>query len=194
MPLQPLLLTSSMEEISNLITTINNIPENMLNTAALRTWDNKFSIQWNLLQDLINQVSQKTLDSVLDSWFSILFAASSPLVLSEAKISFLSTICSGFLGWTDEEYFNTMVSMVCSEMLEVNYWHLLETLYIPVCITLNDGDDHWILLRVVIGEQQSYIEIYDSLEETLDIKGQQVYILILPIHKLLTGSSKQSNS
>ncbi|PUU72405.1 hypothetical protein B9Z19DRAFT_1069783 [Tuber borchii] len=179
-PLQPPLLKPTEQEIIHLMTTIKNSTKEMLNQPALRTWDHKFSIQWKVLQELINlEKSEKTLDSVLDSWFSILFAASSPLFLSDVKQSFLPTLCSSFIGWTDEEYFETMVKIVCSEMIVDNYWHLLEVLYIPVCIPLNSVDDHWILLRVLIREEQSYIEVYDSLKTTLNREGKKQAVRFL---------------
>ena len=194
MPLQPLLLSCSMDEITNLITIINNIPKTMVNKPALKTWDYKYSIQWNLLQDLIAVTSEKTVDSVLDSWFSILFSSSSPLLLSEMKVCFLPTLCSSFVGWEDEEYFQTMLSMVCKEMVVVNYWHLLETLYVPVCISLKEDDDYWLLLRVLIAEPQSQIEIYDSLGHTLSTKAKQVFLQTLFHNGQLIASSKLSNS
>lgn len=194
MPLQPLLLSCSKDEITDLITTINKIPKTMVDKPALKTLDYKYSLQWNLLQDLIAVTSEKTVDSVLDSWFSILFSSSSPLLLSEMKVCFLPTLCSSFVGWEDEEYFQTMLSMVCKEMVVVNYWHLLETLYIPVCISLKKNEDHWLLLRVLLAEPQSQIEVYDSLGNTLSTKAKQVCIQLFILHSLLIAFSKLSNS
>jgi len=94
----------------------------------------------------------------------------------------------------DEEYFQTMISVVCQEMVVVNYWHLLKTLYIPVCITLEKEEEHWLLLRVLLDEPQSQIEVYDPLGHTLSTQAKQVFIQTLKYNYLLTASSKQSNS
>jgi len=66
-----------------------------------------------------------------------------------------------------------MTPTVFREMLVANYWHLLDTLYIPLCIPL-EKINHWILLRVLIGKNQSTIEIYDSLGDNLTPEDKEV--------------------
>jgi len=145
----------------------------MQDKPALKTWDNKFSLQWNLLQDLIAEESMETLDSVIDCWFAILFAASLPLDPAIITVTFLPTVCSSMLNWHDSDLFEEMVATLYREMIVGNYWHLLNVLYFPLCIPLDDIN-HWILLRVLIANTKSQIEVYDSLGDNLTSEDKQV--------------------
>ena len=150
------------EKTANLIEIINKIPEDQNREPALKTLDKKYSLQWSVLKDLIHTKSKETMDSVIDCWFAIWFGALFPSTFIDVKTAMLPTLASGLLDWQDEDLFKEMVSSISGELLVDNYWHLLESLYIPLCIHL-EKEDHWILLRVLIGKRQSHIEIYDSL-------------------------------
>ncbi|KAG0641455.1 hypothetical protein HOY80DRAFT_1112578 [Tuber brumale] len=94
-------------------------------------------------------------------------------------------MCSSFLQVEDEEYLNILVTTASKEMTLVNYWHKLECLYIPVHVEMEEVD-HWVLLRVLIGTQQNYIEVYDSLENTFTSEAEMKTMKFL--HSLRNSS------
>ncbi|KAG0123464.1 hypothetical protein HOY82DRAFT_544236 [Tuber indicum] len=157
---------------------------------ALKTWDKKFSLQWEVLKDLISEESKSTLDSVIDSWFSIIFSASYPSSLDSVKICFLPTILSGLLEWQGSSLYKDMIGIGLREMMVDNYWHQLECLYMAAIVPGKQEEvDHWILLRVLIGSSISYIEVYDSLKSTLVRKHKQQIEKFLGGLKILSWSN-----
>lgn len=143
----------------------------------MKSWDNKVSLQWNLLQDLISPDSLATSDSVIEAWFSIIFSSSHPLTSDPLKCTFLSPLCSGFLDWTDEDFKEEMIGAVAKELTTVTNWQTLQCLYLPILVPMNPID-HWILLRVTFGSSENLIEVYDSLGNTLSSAQIQVSLIL----------------
>jgi hypothetical protein len=148
-----------------------------VNHWALKSWDNKISLQWNLLKDLISPESLATSDAIVDAWFSIIFSSSHPLTSDCLPSTFLSTLCSGFLDWHSESYMKEMITTISKELTTVTNWQYLEYLYLPVLVPM-DPIDHWILLRVRVGSLESVIEVYDSLGNTLSADQMQVCFIL----------------
>ncbi|RPB03011.1 hypothetical protein L873DRAFT_272314 [Choiromyces venosus 120613-1] len=113
-----------------------------------------------------------TTDSVLDSWFSILFSFASLQDKQSCKVAFLSSIISSIPS-IDNNTITNLISCAFNDFYCFNYWHFLEFLYFP----LNVNENHWFLVRV--GIHTKTIEIFDSTGISLEVQIQKKIIFFL---------------
>ncbi|RPB00248.1 hypothetical protein L873DRAFT_1843179 [Choiromyces venosus 120613-1] len=170
----PKLLHSASDSSTNeFIQTVRKVTEKDSNKPALRTWDKKHVLHWSILQDMLSTVTTWTIDSVLDSWFSIIFSFAFSQDRESCKVATLSSIVSTIPSLSKNAI--TMLIPTCfNDLYCFNYWHLLDFLYFP----LNINGDHWILIRV--GIQTKILEVFDSTGVMLEdnIQKQLLFFLI----------------